>query len=105
MCRTRSTASWSEQTSQSYIYIISCRGRSGKSVTDSIASKDEKLVLVGLNHGFCSVGMACDEILHIGVTQGSRDGKNTVDTVIENQATSTGNTAAFILVATLMVIG
>jgi hypothetical protein len=49
--------------------------------------------------------MSSHEILHVRITKRAGDRKHTVDAVVQDQATSTCNAFAFILIATLMVIG
>ena len=72
--------------------------------TYPVTSKNQELVLVRLYDRFRGIGVAGDQILHVRITQRSRDGQYSVNAVVEDQTTSTGNTSTFVLVAALVVV-
>lgn len=68
MSLTRSTASWSEQTSHSYHRVNNVDIHLGVLYeTYSVACKQDKLVILGQD-GFRGIGMARNQFLHITIT-------------------------------------
>lgn len=57
-----------------------------------------------MDHRLRGVRMACDQVFHIGIAESSRDSEHAVDTVVQNQSTSAGNTASLVLIATFVVV-
>src|SRR5579862_2608494 len=72
--------------------------------TYTIACQDDKFIKVRLYYCFRGVRVASDQILHVRVSQGPRNGKYPINTVIKNQTTGIGNTLALVFVAALVVV-
>lgn len=49
--------------------------------------------------------MSGDEVLHICISQGTRDGKHSIDAIVQDETTSTRNTLAFVLITSFVVVG
>jgi hypothetical protein len=73
--------------------------------TYTIASKDEKLVLIGLDDSLCGIRVPGNQILHVRISERSCDSKDAVNAVVEYQTTSTSNATSLVLVASFVVVG
>lgn len=72
--------------------------------TYAIASENQKFIMIGLDNGLGGVGVAGDEILHVGVAQGTGDGQDAVDAVVQDEAAGVGHTATFVLIAAFVIV-
>jgi len=73
-------------------------------LTYAIASQDEELINIGLNNSLRCVRVTSNQILHVRIAQRTSHRKHTIDTVIQDQASCTSNSLAFILIAALVIV-